>query len=196
MNCGQCGAEATENNRFCPACGKSLSPPAASPAPTATATAPASINFQRLGTGDFVAGGTTIFLLITLFLPWYSGNITSAGGSISASISALSSNAGGWRYLILILCLAIVGYLFARTIWENPKLPLPHWQLLAVATGLNAVLVLIAFIAKPSAGGLFGSLSISVSWAFGAFLGIIAAIGAVVGAYLRSKEPETVPAGD
>ena len=49
------------------------------------------------------------------------------------------------------------------------KLPVPHETLLFVATAINFLLVLIAFLVKPAASG----------WRFGAFVGLIAAIVAV-----------------
>jgi hypothetical protein len=87
-------------------------------------------------------------LFISLFLPWYRNGFSGT----SVTVSTTRPGAGGWRVLILILCIVIVGYLFVRTIWELPGLPIPHWQVLAAATILNALLTIIAFLVKPGGG--------------------------------------------
>jgi hypothetical protein len=51
------------------------------------------------------------------------------------------------------------------------KLPLAEVQLLLFATGINAVLTVIAFLLKPGGIGFSG-----IGWGFGAFVGLIAAI--------------------
>jgi len=53
---------------------------------------------------------------------------------------------------MVLLCVVIIGCLFARTIWEQPQLPLPHWQILAVLSILNSLLAVVAFLVKPGGG--------------------------------------------
>ena len=76
----------------------------------------------------------------------------------------------GWMYLTLIISILLVAYLVLRAGWD--KLPIsqnvPHLTVMLVATVVNAVLTLIAFIDKPGGGG--------VGWGFGAVVGLIAAI--------------------
>jgi uncharacterized paraquat-inducible protein A len=109
----------------------------------------------------------------------------------SFTLSATASGAGGWRFLILVVSILIVLYLLVRTVLSvAPRLPLPHWQLLTAASGVNAALVLISFLVKPfSSLDLFG---ISVSWSYGAFLGLAAAAVAVIGSAMRRNEPEAL----
>lgn len=184
MQCRNCRAELPGAVRFCPMCATPVGDPAIA---TKHDEQPmASIDFRRLGTGDFIVGGATIILFISLFLSWYSISFSAS----SASISALGSGAGGWRVLILILCLCTVGYLFARTLWPRPRLPIPHWQLLTVTCGITALLTLLAFLVRPGSGS--SSLGISISWAYGAYIGLVAAIAAVAGAVQRSKQPEVI----
>ena len=72
--------------------------------------------------------------------------------------------------MVLIICILIVAYLVLRAGWE--KLPggvnVPHLVTMMVATLVNLVLVLIAFIDKPGGSG--------VGWEFGAVLALIAAV--------------------
>ena len=56
------------------------------------------------------------------------------------------------------------------------KLPVPNERLLLGAAGINLVLVFIAFILVPSNGG---DTAVSIGWAWGAFVGLLAAIVAL-----------------
>jgi hypothetical protein len=132
---------------------------------------------SRLGTGDFIAGAASVLLFISLFLPWFSVNLGVLGISVSASANGLYH---GWMYITLLLCIAIVGYLIVRAMWSGLRVPLPHWQLLAGATGLNLILTVIAFLDKPT----------TTSWSYGAFVGIVAGVGALVGSVFRAQQPE------
>jgi hypothetical protein len=60
-----------------------------------------------------------------------------------------------------------------------------HWQVLVGITAFQGLLVLIAFVANPL--GILDSLG-SSSWAFGAFVALIAAIAAGAGATLVMQE--------
>ena len=152
-------------------------PPSGPPSgPPATAY---NFNPARLSRNDWIAGGASLILLISLFLPWFRATIN--GSSISGTESGTSAH--GWLWLVFILVLGVLALLallagLDRLPFSAPTAP----QILTAATGLNALLILIAFLAKPSAGA-FAS-QVSVSWSIGAFLGLIAAIVAVVFAVL------------
>jgi hypothetical protein len=185
--CAICGAGLAAGARYCPSCGNAVSvsetrssggntPPPTSPSAPEVTSPQTSIDFRRLGTGDFMAGGATVVVFIALLLPWYSLD--------GFSTSALGSGAGGWRFLSLLLTIAIIGYLFARTLVSSGfRLPLPHWQLLTLSTSINGLIILLAFLIKPSG---------QLSWSFGAYLGLIAAILAIVGSAIRGNEPEVI----
>lgn len=223
--CGNCGAEMPEDTRFCgecgtpseqiaapvPAAGTGQSQPAQAAWPTtqagSTAAAPQqpSFNPSRLRTGDLIAGGGTLLLLITLFLPWYTAHRSPVtrtpvaadishieslaaaicGGSATCSnnapsISALHGGAGGWRVLILILAIITLVYLLVRTFLPNePRLPVQHWQLVTGLTAVTAFLALIALLANPLSA--LNGLGATASIGFGAIIGVIAALAAVAG---------------
>jgi len=123
---------------------------------------------------DRLTGGATVVLFISLFLPWFSASASLGGFSASSSVDALSAH--GYLYLVLIIALLMVGYLIARAgLNAMPALPLSHERLLTIAAGINFLLVLIAFVFKPSGNSL-----VSVGWDFGAFVGLLAAIVALV----------------
>ncbi|MHB8319943.1 MAG: hypothetical protein ACYDEP_12070 [Acidimicrobiales bacterium] len=179
MACVGCGAEIGAA-AFCPRCGKAQSPPQ-SVATGAQPTVPSAIDFRRLGVGDFVAGIATLLIFISLFITWYSAGLYGS----NVGISAMGTGAGGWRILILLLCIAIIGFLFIRTFFANGiQLPIPHWQLLAVATTINGILVLMAFLIKPS-----GTSAVSNP---GGWVALVAAVAAIIGAILRRNDPEVI----
>jgi hypothetical protein len=138
------------------------------PGPGAAPARPAgpafSLDVRRLSGIDQVAGGASLILLITLFLPWY--GISALGQTYSAS----GVSVHGWLVLSLIITVALAGYLVLRAGWDKPpfQLPIAHELLLLIGTGLQLLLTLLAFVAKPA----------YLSWEFGAWLGLIAAIAA------------------
>ncbi len=180
--CPQCQSEAADAATFCPSCGASLARaatagappppptgvPAGSAAPSAGSTLPPyRFDAARWSMADRIAGIATIVLFVCLFLPWFTYTAGFLGASVSFSVNGLWH---GWMYISLILDILIVAYLVLRAGWD--RLPIsqdvPHVTVMMVATIVNAVLVLIAFIDKPGGGG--------VGWGFGAILGLIAAL--------------------
>lgn len=184
MVCLQCGYESAVSTGTCPSCGtprpadmsQGTATPASATAP-AQASAPAqafSFDPAKWTTIDRITGGATVVLFISLFLPWFSASASLAGISASSSEDALSAH--GYLYLVLIIALLMVGYLIARAgLSAMPAFPVSHERLLTIASGINFLLVLIAFIFKPSGNSL-----VSVGWDFGAFVGLLAAIVALV----------------
>ena len=162
-------------------------------APGAPVRTAVSVDFRRLGTGDLVAAGGTVLLFISLFLSWYSATGQDANGNIiTISTSALGQFSGGFRFLVLVLAIFVVLYLLARTFAPRGfHLPLPHWQILSILVGLQFLFTILTFFIKPSAGpGGPG-----VSWSYGAYIGLVAAVITVAGAVLRKNEPEVIVPG-
>jgi hypothetical protein len=204
MICSQCGNDVAAGSAACPSCGAQQpanvgqaaaggkAPPAGGFSPTAgagrtPAAGPAgqAFNFdaKRWTRDDQIVGGASLLLLISLFLPWYTvsvapvtilGKQVAGGGSASAS----GTTGHGYLWIVFILALAVVALVIIKAGFEALpfNLPMGLTQLLLVLTGINLVLVLIAFLLKPSTG-LSG---LSVGWGFGAFVGLICAIAAVV----------------
>ena len=190
MLCVGCGANIPAGTRFCPSCGADQTPvSSARVAPGRVATAATGIDLRRLPVTDLVSGISSIVVFVSLFLPWYGFTIDLPAGADTHTYSALSSIAGGFRFLILVLSVLTVGYLLAKSMWRSePRLPLPEWQILGGLTGLQLLLVVIAFLASP-AGFSTGEA--------GAGLGLIAAVVAAVGAgqaRMTSVTPVAVPA--
>jgi hypothetical protein len=85
----------------------------------------------------------------------------------------------------------MLGYLIMSAGLDHlPELPLRHEQILGAAAAVNLLLVLIGVLVMP--GG--GSSLVKVSWDFGAFIGLAAAIVAVAplaAALLRARSGRT-----
>ncbi len=174
MFCVGCGASIPEGTRFCPSCGADQAPVSSARVASGRVTATPEIDLRRLSVTDLVAGISSIVVLVSLFLPWYSFTIDLPTGPETHTYGALSSLAGGFRFLILVLSVLTVGLLLAKTMWRSePRLPLPQWQVLVGLTGLQLLLVVIAFLAAPA--------GLSTGEA-GAGLGLIASVVATVGA--------------
>jgi hypothetical protein len=124
---------------------------------------------NRLSQADQIVGVASLITMISIWLPWFT--VSGFGASGTGSGTA----AHGWLWLVFVLDLLILGYLVMRAGWdESPvRLPIAHEPLLIAATGLQLLLVLIAFFDMPSNDGISG---ISIGWAWGAFIGLLAAI--------------------
>jgi hypothetical protein len=126
----------------------------------------------KLTQTDRIVGIASFVLLISLFLSWFSVSLGPIG-----SVSASGLSAHGYLYIVLILSIVIVALLAVRALgaWAFPATaPVTEEQALLIATGINFVLVLIAFLLKP------GGVGSGVGWSFGAFIGLVASIVAVV----------------
>jgi hypothetical protein len=195
MFCSQCGNNVAEGAAVCSRCGAHLTgeasqpgapAPAAAGPPAAHMAAAQAYNFdaKRWTRDDQIVGGASLVLLISLFLPWFSVSVPLVG-----SVSASGTTTHGWLWIVFIVTLAIIAYLgltagFAVLPFT---LPLRHAQLLLAATGLNLLLVLIAFIDKP------GDSVVKVGWDFGAFIALIAAIAAIAPLVRAMRSRTTQP---
>lgn len=191
MVCSHCGNDVAEGASWCQQCGTRQTA-GASPVTPGSAQHPAGAGPVHAGTGpvhvgtgpvhaagtpsfrfnagrweltDRAAGIATIVVLISLFLPWFGVSVL----GISGTADGLTVH--GYLYLVLLVALAILAYLVVQAGFERLpfRLPVGHGQLMLSATGLNFVLVLIAFLTKPTL----------TSWQYGAFVGLAAALAAV-----------------
>jgi len=168
--CPNCQTVVAAGSTACPSCGNSLfgaaPPPTSGPAHAASSQPKPQIKFDlaSLGRVDRLVGGGTLVLFISLFLTWFSY----AGFGISGL------TAHGYLYIVLIVAIGILGLISAEAlgVWKLPaSAAISRDQILLIATVINLVLVLIAFLLKPGGYGFHG-----VGWSYGAFVGLIAAV--------------------
>jgi hypothetical protein len=136
------------------------------------------LDLRRLTPVERTAGGASLIVLISLFLPWF--GFDALGTNISVSGTAAH------EYLIIVVLLAVLmaGYLLWRSGWEQfpVSLPVTHETLRLAGAGLQFLLVAIAFLEVPAAG---------LSREIGAYLALIAsviAVGPAAVAAIRSRQ--------
>jgi hypothetical protein len=113
---------------------------------------------NALNAKDRVAGPATLALLISFWLPWYSlGPFTFDGLSVH-----------GWLFIGVLNSIVLVLYVLitAFGVGDFAENRLSKDQLLVLFTGVNVALVVLGFLLKPS----------GLSWSWGAFLALAAAI--------------------
>jgi hypothetical protein len=169
-------------------------PPAAAAATTAT---------RGWSNTDLAIGAGLIVLLIALFLPWFSSTVRLAGRTVQLSGSADGTSAHGFMWGAFVLAIAGLVVLVARdAIYRAPgNLPTPE-QMLVGATGLALLLTILGLAIKPATGlsignstgqfaGLLPHISISVSWSYGGFIAVAAALVAFLAAFVTAGPLES-----
>jgi uncharacterized membrane protein len=147
------------------------------------------LDINKLNTGEKVIGVSGVLLLIFSFFPWLGFSY----GGFSASKSA-------WTFtlcwLAVILGVLMAGYVIAKAAGVDlPELGSLRWAhvLLGVAI-VVFVFILIKVIVGPSTGGVdISGTGVSKDRKIGIFLGLLASIGLVAGAYLNAKETGDLP---
>lgn len=153
--------------------GVGVSGPAPQHSPS-TAVPSVSFDLNRLTTVDRIVAGATLITMISIWLPWYA---VSFGGDAFGDAGGTASFSGtwghGWLWLEFVVALVLLAYLGARAAWDRLpfSLPVAHAPLLIVATALQLLLILIAFVDVPYGGEGMG-------WSWAAFIGLIAALAA------------------
>jgi len=141
---------------------------------------PFAFDLNRLSRVDQVVGASSLILIITLFLPWFGISL----GSYTPTESGFDAH--GYLIIPLLTAIGLIAYLVIRAGWDHLpwKLPMEHAPLLLVGTGIQALIVLLAFLFKPT----------GTDWQFGAYLGLLAALvacGAAVMPAINSMQGGT-----
>jgi hypothetical protein len=140
---------------------------------------------------DLAIGSALIVLLIALFLPWFSGTVKLRSGQ---TISGTGNGPDAHGYLWVVFVLVVVGLvvLVARDALGQVPGNLPSaQQMLVLTTGLALLLSILGVAFKPpgyttsgaAIAQLAGHFTASVSWSYGGFVAVVAAVVAFVGAF-------------
>lgn len=199
MYCSACG-QPLDGARFCGSCGTPAQGPESRPVPTLGQPAapsrpglsrpgpsqPVSFRLDRLTVADVLVVAFGIVAAISIVLPWYSAGID----QITISVSGVAVH--GWLYLVLVLAIAIAGYLVATALVPTfPPAGVPRAVPLLVAAGLDVLLMIAGLVDKPA----------GIGWSIGPFLGLVASLLALASAatpYIPSVKPtlgRQLPAG-
>jgi hypothetical protein len=148
------------------------------------------MDLSKLTRGDQVIGVSAIVLFIFSFFHWLGFN---AGGH---TISAFGQTAawGAWHFtltlLAVLLGLVMLGYVVMKALGVEIPAKFGNVTLAQILLGIAAVaflFVLIKLIAGPNAGFTL-PVGITKSRKFGIFVGLLATIGLVAGAFLNFQE--------
>jgi hypothetical protein len=147
------------------------------------------VDINKLNTGEKVIGVSGILLLVFSFFPW-----------LGFSYAGFSASKSAWTFTLcwiaVVLGVALAGLVIAKAAGVDvPELGSLKWAhiILGVAV-LIALLILIKLIVGPSTGGVdISGSGVSKDRKIGIFLGLLASIGLVAGAYLNAKETGDLP---
>jgi hypothetical protein len=147
------------------------------------------VDINKLNTGEKVIGISGILLLIFSFFPW-----------LGFSYAGFSASKSAWTFtlcwLAVVLGVLMAGYVIAKAAGvDMPDLGNVRWAHILLGVAIVVFLfILIKLIVGPSTGGVdISGTGVSKDRKIGIFLGLIASIGLVAGAYLNAKETGDLP---
>jgi hypothetical protein len=147
------------------------------------------LDINRLNTGEKVIGISGILLLIFSFFPW-----------LGFSYAGFSASKSAWTFtlcwLAVVLGVLMAGYVIAKAAGvDMPELGNVRWAHILLGVAIVVFLfILIKLIVGPSTGGVdISGTGVSKDRKIGIFLGLLASIGLVAGAYLNAKETGDLP---
>jgi hypothetical protein len=144
---------------------------------------------RRWAASDWIVGAGSLVTLIALFMPWYSVNLNTLG--IAGTATESGTGGHGWLWLVFVIVLLILAYLIVTAGFQTLPFQLPwsHQRVLLGASGINFLLVFVAFVFKPGSDGT----AAQIGWSYGAVLALIGAIAAVTPLLLAArKQPLSV----
>lgn len=153
----------------------SYAPPPEAPA-AATGAAATSVSFNRakVSTADLTFAGAAVLFLIAMILPWASLDLGAGFGSVTVSGFDI-----GRLTFALILLIAAAALALLPAFGMNLALPVPRAVILLALTGLAVIVTFTAFIDVATSDG--------IGTGFGAWLGMLVTLGAVVQAALMFR---------
>ncbi len=131
----------------------------------------------RMRRSDLTVAAGAFVLFVSLFLPWF-------GLGYLGSVSGISAH--GWLFLVMLDCLAVLGYLAWTAARPRLAAAPAHWQGLLAATGFAALLTLLGLLVSPAGSSL----------QLGAVVAVGGAAAALGGAIATSLVMGREPAGD
>lgn len=127
---------------------------------------------RRLRFGELIAGVSGFVLFVSLFLSWYGvGPFSASAWSASGFIS----------FLLLIVAAVAVGLAVMKALGQKVALPVAPSIVTAALGALAVLLMLFRLVSHPAGFGL----------RYGIFIGLLAAIGVLVGGYQSMREEGT-----
>jgi uncharacterized membrane protein len=157
------------------------------------------MDLNKLTQGDQIIGVSGIVLFVISFFNWL-GATASVGGSRSLPGGFSASGADtAWGFTLtliaVLLGLALLAYVVLKAVGVEMPSNFGSVTLAQVVLGVAAVaflFVLIKLIAGPNLNtGSFGGVTVSKTRKFGIYVGLLATIGLVVGAFLNVRAEQS-----
>lgn len=122
-----------------------------------------------------------MLMLIALFCPWIRFKI--GGGFMGVSARGTSGASFGWISILSVLAVFTVVLL---TLFDV-ELPVQTGLVYLGAGGLALLVTLLVIVFRPIGTDGFGLISSKIPWV-GSWIGLVAAVGIVVGGFLKFQE--------
>jgi hypothetical protein len=151
------------------------------------------LDFAQLRRGQWIIAGGAVALFIATFLfKWFGG--TASGSVPGGPTVTISSSANAWhtlsntRWLLLATILAALALVLAAAAERELPSPPPPAAVLAGLSGVTAVCVLYRIFDHPHASATFGSVSVTYGAQLGLYLGFLACLAVLYGAFVELRE--------
>ena len=147
------------------------------------------LDINKLNTGEKVIGVSGILLFVFSFFSW-----------LGFSYRGFSQSENAWSFtlcwLAVVIGILMAGLMIAKAAGVDlPELGTVKWAHILLGAAIVALLfILIKVIVGPSTHGVsLAGTGVSKDRKIGIFLGLLASIGLVAGAYLNAKETGDLP---
>ena len=146
---------------------------------------------------SWVVVGAGLLAYISSFLPWYRADISVLGIERSATANAWNAGIGAWLPVVLLVVAGVVVLASATGV----QLPTSQSLITLVLSTLAVISILLRWMTFPDATGqntldmdnidVEGLFAVSSGAGVGLYVGLIAAIAAVVASLLTSRAAGT-----
>ncbi|UJA20029.1 hypothetical protein HJD18_07230 [Thermoleophilia bacterium SCSIO 60948] len=155
------------------------------------------MDVSRLSQGLKIAGVAAIVLLISTFLSWYT--VSFDGGGFGPSISeggSLWDSSGFFAVLILLCVVAVIGVVAMLANNSSTNLPVAPTAIVAGASILALILVIIRVIFIPGAGDVPDGIGVDLGRGIGLWIGLLASIAMTAGGVMAMNQSGTSFGGE
>jgi lysylphosphatidylglycerol synthetase-like protein (DUF2156 family) len=155
------------------------------------------VSLHRLRSGELLAGGGALALLVLLFLDWFRSTVITRVTEASGSFVEPGLHTSGWAavgWLLLVLLAAVIvmaGWLVVATVTDAPVSRQMAAAVLTASAGAVVLVILLlrVTVAQPGLGAGLPDKAVAVR--LPAYLGLVALAVLVVGAWRAIADERT-----
>ena len=146
------------------------------------------MNFSRVRPADWLAGIGGLVLFVSLWLPWYGIDPHAFGGVVAGQGNVPEASA--WEalseidVLLALFALPAIGVPISAALSKVPTAPVAFTVIATCASFLSVLLVLFRLLDQPGSNEL-------VAVKYGAWIGLVGALVALVGSWLAMADEHT-----